>query len=64
MLASNMQKIYIDPAWVAKKYFRRCNADAWKAGNDMNSLICWNLERIIDAKMYGNTKPKRWTVEE
>ena len=62
--SSNIQKKYIDPEWVAKEYLRRCKAGAWKAGNDMDSLKCWNLERIIDAEMYGNTKPGMLTMEE
>ena len=64
IFASNIQKIYIDPEWVAQGYLRRCKAGAWKAGNDMDSLNCWNLERIIDAEMYGNTKTRMLTMEE
>ena len=37
--------------WVAQEYLRRCKAGAWKPENTAEALKCWNLERIIEAKL-------------
>ena len=52
MLASIMQKVYIDAEWVAKEYLRRCKQNKWKEEEDSEALRCWNLERVIDAETY------------
>jgi hypothetical protein len=52
MLASIMQKVYIDTEWVAKEYLCRCKQNKWKEEEDSEALRCWNLERVIDAETY------------
>jgi hypothetical protein len=57
MLASIMQKVYIDAEWVAKEYLRRCKQNKWKEEEDSEALRCWNLERVIDTETYHNPIP-------
>ena len=57
MLAYIMQNVFIDPKWVADEYLRRCKAGKWKKGADEDALKCFNLERIIDADVFGLDMP-------
>ena len=58
MLASVLWSIYIDTEWVMKKYLWRCITKAWKQGSTEDAAKCFNLERIIDAELYGKPKPE------
>jgi hypothetical protein len=62
MLASIMQKVYIDAEWVAKEYLRRCKQNKWKEEDDSEALRYWNLERVIDAKTYHKPIPDELTL--
>lgn len=64
MLAHMLNHIYIDPKWVAEEYMRRCKAKAWKTQATDESLKCFNLERIIEAEVFGKTTPKEVSMEE
>ena len=64
MLAKIMPKVYIDKAWVAKEYLRRCKEGAWKEENTTEALKCWNLERILDAELLGKQMPPELTIED
>ena len=59
MLASNIQRIYIDPEWVANEYFRRCKAGVWNKENDTEVLKSWNIEQVLEAEVLGNGPPVR-----
>ena len=58
MLAAMLQKVYIDLEWVAKEYLRHCQEKAWDVQITEDALKFFNLERILDAKLIGNTG--RW----
>jgi hypothetical protein len=65
MLSSILRVVYIDPDWVAKEYLRRrCKNGAWKSASDDESLKCWNLERILEAELFGDPKPKDLTMND
>jgi hypothetical protein len=64
MLAMIVQTVYIDEEWVAKEYLRRCKFGAWKKENTVDALKCWNLERIIEAKIFGRSVPDELTMDE
>ena len=64
LLSSIVNKVYIDPEWVADEYLRRCKAGEWKKYIDEEALKCWNLERIIDAKLFGKDEPPGLSIEE
>ena len=64
LLSSIVNKVYIDPTWVAEEYLRRCKAGEWKKDTDEEALKCWNLERIVDAKLFGKDEPHQLTMEE
>ncbi len=64
MLASILPHIYVDKEWVANEYLRRCKCGAWKEENTLEALKCWNLERIIDAEMFGKPPPTEMTLEQ
>ena len=53
MLASIVHTVYIDNAWVATEYLRRCKAGTWKKENIVEAVTCWNLERILYAEQSG-----------
>ena len=36
---------------VTQEYLCQCNAGSWKKENTLESLKCWNLERILDDEM-------------
>ena len=64
MVASIIQKVYIDKEWMAEEYLKRCKKGAWKKENMEEALKCWNLERIIDADLMGNSQPSKLTMGE
>ena len=49
---------------MAEEYLRRAKAGKWKKENTVESFKCFNLERILDAQMYGKEEPERLTQEE
>lgn len=63
MLSAILPKIYIDRAWVAKEYLKRCKEGAWKKELDEEALKCWNLERIIEAELAGSQPPPAVTMD-
>ncbi len=58
MLASIVHTVYIDDALVAAEYLRRCKAGSWKKENTVEAVKCWNLERIIDDELRGESMPE------
>ena len=62
MLASLIRNVYINEEWVAQEYLRRCKAGAWKPENTAEALKCWNLERIIEAKLLHMPEPDKITM--
>ena len=64
MLAHMLNRVYIDPEWVAEVYMRRCKAKAWKTQSTDESLKCFNLERILEAEVFGMANPKDLSMEE
>jgi hypothetical protein len=64
LFASNLPNIYVDPQWVADEYLRCCKAGAWKKENTIESLKCFNLERILDAEMLGREIPPELSIGE
>jgi hypothetical protein len=64
MLASIVHTVYIDNAWVAAEYLRRCKARTWKKENTVEAVKCWNLERILDAEQRRQPMPKELTMDD
>ena len=64
MMASILNKVYVDKELVAKEYLKRCKKGAWKKENTVEALKCWNLERIIDAELMGDSHPSEITIKE
>ena len=64
MMASILNKVYVDKELVAKEYLKRCKKGARKKENTVEALKCWNLERIIDAELMGDSHPSEITMEE
>jgi len=64
MLASIVHTIYIDNAWVAAEYLRRCKAGAWKKENTAEAVTCWNLECIFDAEQRGQPMSELLTMDD
>ena len=62
MLGSIAHHVYIDPEWVAREYLARSKRGAWKEINTADSLKCWNLERVLEAEMFGRNVPKEKTL--
>jgi hypothetical protein len=56
--------VYIDEAWVAAEYLRRCKAGTWKKENTVKAVKCWNLERILDAEQHRQPMPKELTIDD
>ena len=56
--------MYIDDNLVAEEYLKRAKSGAWKKGNAEDALKCWNLERVLDAELYGLPAPAELTMEE
>jgi hypothetical protein len=63
-LASIVHNDYIDNAWVAMEYLRRCKAGAWKKENVVEAVTCWNLERILDAEQSGQPMPEELRMDD
>jgi hypothetical protein len=57
MLARNIQRIYINPEWVANSYLSQCKAGLWQKENYTEALKCWNLEQVLEAEALGNAPP-------
>ena len=64
MLADMLRTIYIDPEEVAREYLLRCKRGAWKKENTVESLKCFNLERMIAAEEEGKDAPMPLEMEE
>jgi hypothetical protein len=64
MLASIVHMVYIDNAWVAAEYLRRCKAGARKKENTAETVTCWDLERILDAEQQGQPMPEELTMDD
>ena len=64
MLSHILRNVYIDDEWVAQEYLKRKKSGVWKKENMSDALKCWNLERILEAEMFGCPKPKELTMEE
>jgi hypothetical protein len=52
------------PKRIAEEYLRQCGAKAWKKENTIDSQKCFNLERILEAEMAGDSAPAPITLEE
>ena len=46
--SSGIEKEPIDINKLADEYLRRCKAEMWKKENTVDSLKCYNFERILD----------------
>ena len=64
MLAAMIKKVYIDYEWVAQEYMRRSKEKLWDVNITTDALKCFNLERILEAELYGMIMPKEMTLEE
>jgi hypothetical protein len=65
MLATILQSLFIDPSWVAEEYLRWSKAGKWKKENTIESFKCsFNLEQILDSKMYYGMDELDDTTEE
>jgi hypothetical protein len=65
MLASIVHTDYIDNAWVAMEYLRRCKAGAWKKENIVEAVTCWNLKHILeDAEQSRQPMPEELTMDD
>jgi hypothetical protein len=64
MLASIFHTVYIDDAWVAAEYLKRCKARTWKKENTVEAVKCWSLERILDAEQCRQPLPKELTMDD
>ena len=42
----------------ARIIIRRCKVGSWKKENTVEAVKCWNLERIIDAELRGESMPE------
>jgi hypothetical protein len=49
LLSFILLHVFIDANWAAEDYLKRCKAGVWKKENTVESLKCFNLERIINA---------------
>jgi hypothetical protein len=64
LLSFILRHVFIDANWVAQEYLKRCKAGAWKKENTVESLKCFNLERIINAVDGGAELPQDIGIEE
>jgi hypothetical protein len=64
LLSTILQHVYVCPKRIAEEYLRRCSAKAWKKENTIDSHKCFNLERILEAEMAGDSAPAPITLEE
>ena len=49
---------------MAKDYLAHCKRGDWKKEHTIESLKCFNLERVIDADIAGKEAPMDVTLEE
>jgi hypothetical protein len=59
LLGHILQHVYVDPKFVAEEYLARCKRGAWKKENTLESLKCYNSERILEAKEMGKEEPSK-----
>ena len=52
MLANILRNVYVDPKWVAAEVLQRSKNGAWKKENMVESMKCFNLERILEADFF------------
>ena len=64
MLANILRNVYVDPKWVAAEYLRRSKNGAWKKENIVESMKCFNLERILEAEIFGQKCPDDMNLQE
>ena len=64
MLTNILRNVHVYTEWVAKKYTRHCKSGAWKPQNTVESMKCYNLERIIEANTFGTKCPKELDMGE
>ena len=64
LLSSILQNVFIDAQWVADECLKRSKAGAWKKENMVDSLKCFNLERIINAMEQGKELPDDIDMDE
>ena len=64
MLAVMTKRVYIDYEWVASEYLRRTKENLWESETTIEALKCFNLERIIEADLFGMVQPKELTLED
>jgi hypothetical protein len=63
LLADILPKLYINPSDIATQYLMRCESGSWKKENTMDSLKCFNLERIIEAEVFNTKMPEPVPIE-
>ena len=59
-----LTSFYIDDAWVAAEYLRRCKAGTWTKENTVEAVKCRNLKHILDAEQCGQTMPEELTMDD
>jgi hypothetical protein len=61
LLGHILQHVYVDPIFLifAEEYLARCKHGAWKKENTVESLKCYNLERILKVKEMGKEEPSK-----
>ena len=64
MLSHILRNVYIDDKLVTKEYLKRAKSGAWKKENIDDALKCWNLERVLEAEMWGESTPEELSMEE
>lgn len=64
LLSTILQHVYVCPKRIGEEYLRRCSAKAWKKENTIDSHKCFNLERILEAEMAGDSAPAPITLED
>ncbi len=66
MLASIVNTVYIDNAWVPAEYPRtqEMQGQSLEEKNTVEAVTCWNLQRILDAKQHGQPMPEELTMDD
>ena len=64
LLSTILKCIYVNPELVAKEYLNRSKRGSWKKENTMESLKCFNLERIIEANLAGKEEPDEIDIQD
>ena len=49
---------------IAQQYIEQGKRGSWKKENTEEALMCWNLERIIDAEQQGKDAPSELNIED